>query len=80
MLLSVMGLGALYAFVVLLICIILVFGLRLARIGWRTLHKNLPPDPPPKEEKKPEPVYFLVERKKKRSRAEYSTPKRIDFK
>ena len=51
MLLSVQGLGALYAFCVLIICVILVFGFRLARIGWRTLAKKLPPDPPPKEEK-----------------------------
>ncbi len=80
MLLSVQGLGALYAFCVLIICVILVFGFRLARIGWRTLAKKLPPDPPPKEEKPAEPVYFLVERKKKRARAEYSAPKRIDFK
>ena len=80
MLLSVQGLGALYTFCTLLICIILVFGFRLARIGWRTLHKKLPPDPPPAKEKAPEPVYFLVERKKKRARAQYSDPKRIDFK
>ena len=62
-----------------LICIILVFGLRLARIGWRTLPKNCRPIPRQRR-KKSGAVYFLVERKKKRSRAEYSTPKRIDFK
>ena len=80
MILSVQGQGALYAFCVLLICIILVFGFRLARVGWRTLHKKLPPDPPPKGEKPAEPVYFLVERKKYRSLTEDSAPKRIDFK
>ena len=80
MLLSVQGQGALYAFCIFLICIIAVFGAKLARVGWRTLHKKLPPDPPPKQDKAPEPVYFLVERKKKRARAEYSAPKRIDFK
>ena len=80
MLLSVQALGALYSFLTFLICILLVFGFRLARIGWRTLFKKLPPEPPPKAEKPTEPVYFLVERKKKRARAEYSAPRRIDFK
>ena len=80
LLLSIQGQGALNTVCTLIICIILVFGFRLVRIGWRTLTKKLPPDPPPKDEKAPEPVYFLVERKKKRARSEYSAPKRIDFK
>ena len=80
MLLSVQGLGALYSVLALLICVLVVFGFRLARISWRSLYKKLPPEAPPKAEKPAEPVYFLVERKKKRARAEYSAPKRIDFK
>ena len=78
--LSVQGQGALYTVLVLIIVIIVVHGIKLARIGYRSLGKKLPPEPPPKEKNEPEPVYFLVERKKKRARAEYSAPKRIDFK
>ncbi len=79
-LLSVQGQGALYAVLILLIVIIVVHGIKLARIGYRSLGKKLPPEPPPKEKNEAEPVYFLVERKKKRVRSEYSEPKRINFK
>lgn len=78
--LSVQGQGALYTVLVLIIVIIVVHGIKLARIGHRSLGKKLPPEPPPKEKNEPEPVYFLVERKKKRVRSEYSEPKRINFK
>ena len=78
--LSVQGQGALYTVLVLIIVIIVVHGITLARIGYRSLGKKLPPEPPPKEKNEPEPVYFLVERKKKRVRSEYSEPKRINFK
>ncbi len=78
--LSVQGQGALYTVLVLIIVIIVVHGIKLARIGYRSLGKKLPPEPPPKEKNEPEPVYFLVERKKKRVRSEYSEPKRINFK
>ena len=78
--LSVQGQGALYTVLVLIIVIIVVHGINLARIGYRSLGKKLPPEPQPKEKNEPEPVYFLVERKKKRVRSEYSEPKRINFK
>ena len=78
--LSVQGQGALYTVLVLIIVIIVVHGIKLARIGYRSLGKKLPPEPPPKEKNEPEPVYFLVERKKKRVRSEYSEPKRINYK
>ena len=78
--LSVQGQGALYTVLVLIIVIIVVHGIKLARIGYRSLGKKLPPQPPPKEKNEPEPAYFLVERKKKRVRSEYSEPKRINFK
>ena len=80
LILSVQGLGALYVFCSLLICIIVVCGCKLAKVGLRTLGKKLPPEAPPKEEKTPEAVYYLVERKKKRVKTEYSDPKRIQFK
>lgn len=82
-LLSVQGQGALWTIVLLLLCIIAVHGGKLAKIGYRTLRKKLPPEPPKKPEPAPpEPVYYIVERKKKRSRtkAEYSEPRQIKFK
>ena len=79
-LLSVQGQGALYAAALFLVCIVIVHAIKLARVGWRTLGKKLPPNPPPKEKEEAEPVYFLVERKKKRPKKEYSEPKRIKFK
>ncbi len=79
-LLSVQGQGALYAAALILVCIVIVHAIKLARVGWRTLGKKLPPNPPPKEKEEAEPVYFLVERKKKRPKTEYSEPKRIKFK
>ncbi|MDE6273760.1 MAG: hypothetical protein K2L87_01770 [Clostridiales bacterium] len=82
-LLSVQGLGALYTSLLLLICIIVIHGYKLARIGYRTIKKKLPPEPPKPVEKKPEPVYYIVEKKKKRrtksTKTEYSTPKEIQF-
>ncbi len=79
-LLSVQGQGAVYAVILFFICIVIVHGMKLAKIGYRSLHKKLPPEPPPKPEKKPEPVYYIVERKqKKRTKTEYSEPKQIKF-
>ncbi len=77
-LLSVQGYGFLYTLFLLLLCIIVVHAVKLARVGWRTLKKRTPPQK--KEAPKSEPVYFLVERKKKRTRSEYSEPKQIKFK
>lgn len=79
-LLSVQTEGALWTVLLFLLCFILVHAIKLARIGYRTLVKKLPPQKPPKPQKQEEPVYFLVERKKKRSKPEYSEPKRIQFK
>ena len=80
MLLSVQGEGAVWTGLLFLICVIVVHGFFLARIGYRTLFKKLPPAPPKEPEKKPEPVYFIVEKKKKRAKAEYSEPRRFQFK
>ena len=79
-LLSVQSEGALYAVLILLVCIVIVHAAKLAYIGYRTLGKKLPPSPPKKPEQKPEPVYFIVEKKKKRAKAEYTEPRRIQFK
>ena len=82
-LLSIQGQGAVYAVILFFLCVVIVHGYKLAKIGYRSLHKKLPPQPPPKAEKEkkpPEPVYFIVERKKKKStKTEYSEPKRIKF-
>lgn len=79
-LLSVQTEGGLWTVLIFLLCLILVHACKLARIGYRSLGKKLPPHRPPKEEPKEEPVYFLVERKKKRSKPEYTEPKRFSFK
>ena len=78
-LLSVQSQGFLWCFLVALLCTIAVHGLKLAALGYRSLHRKPPPEPPKQPEKEPEPVYFLVERKKKRTKAEYSEPKQINF-
>lgn len=82
-LLSVQSQGAVWLTVLFLLCVILVHGAKLAKIGYRTLHKKLPPaKPAPKPQPKPEPVYFLVERKKTRrtkTKTEYTPPKEIKF-
>ena len=77
MLLSVQWLGALYSLCALIVCIIVVCGCKLARLGYRTLGKKLPSEPPPKEKEPPEPVYYPVERKKRRVKQEYEQQKRI---
>ena len=65
-LLSVQGQGAIYAVLLFLLCLVIVHGVKLAKVGYRTLAKKLPPDPPPKQEKKIEPVYYVVDIKMKR--------------
>lgn len=79
-LLSSQAQGALYAVLIFFACVAVVHAYKLAKIGWRSLHKKLPPEKPRQKEKTPEPVYYIVERKKKRStKTEYSEPKRIKF-
>ena len=78
-LLSVQSQGFLWCILVALLCTIAVHGFKLAVLGYRSLRRKPPPEPPKPPEKVPEPVYFLVERKKKRSKAEYSEPKQINF-
>ena len=79
-LLSVQGTGAALTVALLLFCILVVHAVKLAKVGWRTLFKKLPPEEPKKPEPKPEPVYFIVERKKKKVKSDYSRPKQIQFK
>ena len=78
-LLSVQGEGFAYTLIALFICIAIVHLVRLALIGYRAMRKK-PAPPPKKKEKEAEPVYYIVEKKKKRAKAEYSEPKRIQFK
>lgn len=78
-LLSLQGQGFLFTIILFLICVIVVHAFVLAKIGYRTLHKKLPPDPP-QESKKSEPVYYIVEKKKKRVKSEYSDPREFKFK
>ena len=79
-LLSVQSQGFLWCLLIAIICAVIVHGVKLAVIGYKSLGKT-PPEPPPQKqpEKQPEPVYFLVERKKKKPKSEYSEPKQINF-
>ena len=78
-LLSVQGQGLVYTVVIFLICVIVVFGIKLVRLGIRTT-KKLPPEPPHEPVKTPEPVYYIVEKKKKkRAKTEYREPREIKF-
>lgn len=79
-LLSVQAQGFAWIVLLFITCVIVVHGIKLAVIGFRSLHKKLPPEPPKQPEKKPEPVYFIVERKKKRTKSEYSAPREVKFK
>lgn len=80
MILSVQALGAVYTACFFLLCLAVVHAFRLAWLGYRSLQKK--PEPPKEKAapKPPEEVYYIVERKKKRAKAEYSEPKRIQFK
>ena len=79
-LLSVQTQGMLYLVLIFLICIVIVHCGKLIYIGYRALGKKMPPPKPKKKTEKSEPVYFIVERKKKRAKAEYDEPRRIQFK
>ena len=72
-LLSVQGLGALYTFCILLICIVCIHIFKLARLGLKAQKKK----EQKKEEPPQEPVYYLVEKKK--SATQYKKPKKIKF-
>ena len=74
--LSVQAQGLLWCLFLALICTAIVHGVKLAIIGYRSMNKK---EEPKKAEPAPEPVYYLVEKKKKRSKAEYSEPKQISF-
>ncbi len=75
-LLSVQTQGLIHCAILLLLCVIVVHGFRLAKIGYRTMKKK--PEPP-KPDPAPEPVYYLVERKKKRVKQELGEPRKIRF-
>ena len=78
--LSVQGQGLLYTLIIFLFCVIVVHAVLLARIGYRTLQKKLPPEPPKEAPKPTESVYYIVEKKKKRAKSQYDDPREIKFK
>ncbi len=73
--LSVQWQGFFFLLLLLMACAVLVHLVRLALLGYRALMRRARPQPPAQD-----PVYFLVERKKKRAKAEYGAPKKITFK
>ncbi len=82
-LLSIQSQGAIYTVILFVLCAVFVHAFRLAKIGYKSMKKRPSDKKEPKSSahaEKPEPVYYIVERKKKRPKAEYSDPKRISFK
>lgn len=74
---GVLGLLAMFGVSFLLVHIVL-----LAKTGWEVKKPQKPKPEPPKEkpQKPPEPVYYLVEKRKKRPKNSYSSPREIHFK
>ena len=86
--------GAFWLLFLFFVCFFGIHIVRLAKIGWQ--YRKGAPKPAPKAEEKPrpapqpqapqtpqappEPVYYIVERKRKRPRETYSTPREIRFK
>ena len=88
------AIGLLYLAILFLACFAVVHVVKLAWIGLKSVRgkqqdapeddngnerdkkpkKNAEPD------KRPEPVYYIVEKKRSRSRANYSPPREIKFK
>ena len=81
LLLSIQAWGALYAAILFVICAAAVHIVRLVVFGYGAMKKKPPENKPEqKAPEKSEAVYYIVERKKKRPKAEYSDPKRFQFK
>lgn len=85
-LLSSQSQGAVWLVVIFAICFIVVHGIKLALLGYRSLGKKQQTEPekkaepkPSKPAKVPEPVYYIVEKKKKKPKVSYSEPKEIRF-
>ncbi len=63
--LSVQGQGLIFTIIIFLCCVIVVHAFVLAKIGYRTLHKNCRPNSPPKNRKKTTP--FISSWKKRKN-------------
>ena len=79
--------GIFWSILLFALCFFGVHIAKLARLGqlYRTKKTEKPTPPPAEPEKKApaptqEPVYYIVERKKKRAKAQYGEPKEIRFK
>ncbi len=82
-LLSVQAAGAFWTVFLFAMCFFFVHLFRLAHMGYhagRRFQKEEEKEPEESTEAKhAEPVYYIVEKKKKRTKASYSEPKRIKF-
>lgn len=78
-LLSSQAQGALYAILIFFACVVVVHGYKLAKIGWRSLHKKLPPEKPRKKEKTPEPVYYIKEVKPEKPKKKEKAPEPVYY-
>ncbi len=75
------AIGILYLAILFIACFVFVHMVKLAAIGLKSVRQK--PEKKPAEEKKekpPQPVYYIVEKKRSRSKANYSAPREIKFK
>ena len=76
------AIGILYLAILFIACFIVVHTVKLAmrRLKSTRVKPEKPPEKQEKSEKPPEPVYYIVEKKQRRKRADYGTPREIKFK
>ena len=74
------AIGILYLAILFIACFVFVHMVKLAAIGLKSLRQK--PEKPQEEKKEaaPQPVYYIVEKKRSRSKANYSAPREIKFK
>lgn len=76
------AIGILYLAILFIACFVFVHMVKLAAIGLKSVRQK--PEKKPQEEKiepaPPQPVYYIVEKKRSRSKPNYSAPREIKFK
>lgn len=75
--------GVFWLIMLFIFCFLLVHILLFAKAGWDAKRTKPPSQqaekPVEPEKKQPEPIYYIVEKKKKRPKSAYSSPREIHF-
>lgn len=74
------AIGILYLAILFIACFIVVHTVKLALLGLRSTREKHTEQKKPDEQPPAEPVYYIVEKKQKRKKADYSSPREIRFK